>query len=49
MAWTLEVMLFMVRSFILWESSEGLVGGGGTVSEALGATDGAVETMIGSR
>lgn len=46
MAWTLEVMLSMVRSFILWESSEGLVGGKGIVSEALGANDGAVEAMI---
>lgn len=33
-AWTLEVMLEMVRSFILWPREEGSLGRGGADSEA---------------
>lgn len=46
MAWTLGVMFEIVRSRILWESSEAETGGGGAVSEADWVVDGLVEDMM---
>ena len=46
MAWTLGVMFEIVRSFILWESSEGEVGGGGADSAADSVGGGLVKVIL---
>lgn len=45
MAWTFEVILSVVRSFILCESSVGSTGGGGVDCDASGAADTLLEAM----